>query len=159
MLLAFNEGPLVLCFTYSSLFQHNCIFIRILVACLEQRPPLDVNGYVVIWSFHVPCTPACFPPWGLKRSHQLFPTWMVHHSTLGDSDTMPYMEMEENSVDHAFKAAGCLMDSPGTWGGDGWLGSQSRTSLLLTFSLLLWDHGRWLWKRLANLAISSRISS
>lgn len=48
MLLAFNEGPLVLCFTYSSLFQHNCIFIRILVACLEQRPPLDVNGYVVI---------------------------------------------------------------------------------------------------------------
>lgn len=29
----------------------------------------------------------------------------------------------------------------------------------LTFSLLLWYHGRWLWERLANLAISSRISS
>ena len=42
---------------------------------------------------------------------------------------------------------------------NGVLGPERRTSHLLTFSLLLWDHGRWLWERLANLAISSRISS
>lgn len=29
----------------------------------------------------------------------------------------------------------------------------------LTFSLLLWDHGRRLWEGLANLAICSRVSS
>lgn len=39
------------------------------------------------------------------------------------------------------------------------LGPERRTACLLTFSLLLWDHGRWLWEGLANLAISSRISS
>lgn len=39
------------------------------------------------------------------------------------------------------------------------LGPEMRTTHLLTFSLLLWDHGRWLWERLANLTISSRISS
>lgn len=39
------------------------------------------------------------------------------------------------------------------------LGPARRTDPSLTFSLLLWDHGRRLWERLANLAISSRISS
>lgn len=43
--------------------------------------------------------------------------------------------------------------------GDGMLGRERRTAHLLTFSLLLWDHRRRLWERLANLAISSRISS
>lgn len=45
------------------------------------------------------------------------------------------------------------------WGGDGVLEPERRICHLLTFSLLLWDHWRWLWERLANLAISSRISS
>lgn len=44
-------------------------------------------------------------------------------------------------------------------GGDGMLGAEKTTDHSLTFSLLLWYHGRWLWERLANLAISSRISS
>lgn len=44
-------------------------------------------------------------------------------------------------------------------GRDAMLGPERRTAHLLTFSLLLWDHRRRLWERLANLAISSRISS
>lgn len=50
----------------------------------------------------------------LKSSYQQFPTWMFLHSTAGDSDTLPHMEMEKNSVDQGFKAVGCLMDAVGT---------------------------------------------
>jgi len=74
-------------------------------------------------------------------------------------------KLRKDLVDQGFKAIECLMDT--LWvhemgsqcGGDGVPGPERRTSHLLTFSLLLWDHRRRLWERLANLAISSRISS
>lgn len=34
---------------------------------------------------------------------------MFLHSTVGDSDTAPRVEMEKNSVDQGLEAIGCLM--------------------------------------------------